>query len=169
MIEKGDNTPKWIQKQKREKAEEKRQADEITQRQLDAAMLIQQKGPDFWQQLVNRLEANVTALPELEDEELAGSVSPSAPSGGELSCFIEVDRRSVEFGPELSHMSLLYKSGGSRIRRWYQDREMNDIELVTYHNEVRAVIDGSAPMTAEDLGDQIVEWMAERVKAKRSL
>lgn len=162
-----ENIPDWIKKQKRQKAEEKRQANEISQRQLEAAMLIQQGGPDFWKQLVDRVGVNVRALPELEGEELTGSVSLSAASGGELSCFIQVDRRSVRFGPELSHMSLFYRPGESRIRRWYQDREMSDIELVTYHNEVRAVIDGSAPMTAEDLGDQIVEWMAEHVKARR--
>jgi hypothetical protein len=131
-------------------------------------MLIQQGGPDFWKLLVDRVGVNVRALPELEGEELAGSASLSGASGGELSCFIQVDRRSVRFGPQLSHMSLFYQSGGSRIRRWYQDQEMEDIALVTHRNEVRAVIDGDAPMTAQQFGDHIVEWMAERVKATRS-
>jgi hypothetical protein len=34
MNEEGDNTPNWIKKHKCEKAEEKRQADEISQRQV---------------------------------------------------------------------------------------------------------------------------------------
>jgi hypothetical protein len=125
--------------------------------------VIQQKGPGFWEQLVDRIEVNVKALPELEGTELAGSVSTSGESSGELSCIIQVDRRSVKFGPELSHMSLFYKPGEPRIRRWYQDQAMNEIELVTRDNEVLAVIDGIGHLTAPELGDQIVEWMAERV------
>jgi hypothetical protein len=160
-----ENTPAWIEKRKREKAEEERLAAEFTQQQLNASMSIQQRGPDFWKQLVDRVEVNVRALPELEGEELAGSVSPGA-SGGELSCFIQVDRRSVKFGPELSHMSFFFRPGESRIRRWYQDRELDDIELVIDRDVVCAVINDSTPMTAQQLADYTVERMAKNVKAK---
>jgi hypothetical protein len=168
MSSEQNNTPDWIKTHNREKAEEKRQSNEIGQRQLEASLVIKDTGPEFWKQLVDRVGVNVGALPSLEGEELAGSVSVTGTAGAELSCHIQVDRRSVRLGPELSRMNLFYRPGESRIRRWYQNREMGDIELVKYRNEVRAVIEGANPMTAQELGDRTVEWMAERVKARRS-
>jgi hypothetical protein len=158
--------PDWIAERQREKAEQDRKAAEDAERQLVAAKQVQTGSPEFWQHLLDRLAFNVKALPELPDDELVGSVSPmGAAHSPELSCHIQVNRQSVRRGPELSKMNLWYQPGGDRIRRWYQDRKMDDIDLQPGHNGVVAVIDGKMPMTAERLGDHIVRWMADRVRA----
>lgn len=167
MTREPDSTPDWINRHNREKAEEQRRADEDSQRQIEASVMIRQQGPEFWQQLVERLQVNANALTELQGEELFGTVSHSN-GGGERSCHIGVDRRSVKFGPALSRMNLFYNPGDHRIRRWYQDRDIGDIELVLRGNEVRAVGDGVSPKTAQQLAEHLVMWMAERVKVRRS-
>jgi hypothetical protein len=165
MNDESSNQPDWIKKSNREREEKKRQEDEDSQRQIKRALLVEQKGPDFWKRLLDRLADNVKALEKLEGEDLNGSMSSGSPAG-ELDCQIHVNRSSVRFGPELSHMSLFYRPGGSRIRRWYQDQPIEDISLVEVNNEVLARAGNNTPMTAEQLADYIVESMAEKVKAR---
>jgi hypothetical protein len=132
--------------------------------------LIHDKGPEFWQQLVDRIGINVGALKELEldGEEIVGTMSHGN-DGAERNCHIQVNRVSVRFGPELSQMNLWYRPGGNRIRRWYQNRDAGDIGLVSQGSEVRAVVDRSGPFTAHRLADSLVEWMAEQVKAQNTI
>lgn len=165
MPDKPDDIPSWIATENEQKAAKAQAADEVAQREIDDSALIHKSSPQFWAQLVDRLGVNVKALPKLAGEELVGSVSQLA-SGGEENCHIQVNRQSVRFGPELSRMNLFYRPGGSRIRCWYQNQDAGDIELVRSGNEVRA-IDGAARVTAHELADHLVKWMADRVKADR--
>jgi hypothetical protein len=167
IVQEGNPLPDWIVKRQREKTEQDHKAEEMAQRQLEAAKLVQEGGSEFWQHLIDRLAFNVKALTELPEEELAGSVSPmgGAMHSPELSYHIQVNRQSVRLGPELSKMNLWYQPGGARIRRWYQDRKMEDITLQPGRQGVVAIIDDNMPMTAERLGDHIVSWMADRVRA----
>jgi hypothetical protein len=158
--------PGWIVREQREKAELDRKAKEDREKQLEAARLVQSEGREFWAQLLGRLELNVKALPALVGAELVGSASPSGgPTTPELSCHIQVNRQSVKHGPALSKMNLWYHPGGYRIRRWYQDCEMEDITLQPGRKGVEAVIDDYPPMTAVELGDHIVRNMALQVRA----
>jgi hypothetical protein len=164
MTGQADNTPSWIKRHKGQKETEQNQAELDRQRQLEASTLIRDKGPDFWQQLVEHIAINVRALKELEGEELIGTISVSD-QGHECNCYFQVNRQSVKFGPELSRMNLWYLPGGSRIRRWYQDQDIGDVELVAYGDEVRALYH-SSPIGAQQLAELTVESMAERVKPR---
>jgi hypothetical protein len=167
MARQVENTriPDWITKRELEKTAEEDKAKEISRQQFEASKLVQQGGREFWQQLLNRLKINTDALQRLGDE-LYGSTSPMGDpaGGGEVSCHIQVDRRSVRLGPELSQMNLFYQPGGHRIRRWYQNRPLDDIELRPSQEGVVAVVDESIPMTSEELADSLVQSMAERVR-----
>ena len=157
-----DNIPDWVKRKKREKEEEERKAEAEHQRQLAASKVVGEKGPDFWKHFVDQVGNNVRALKELEGEELVGMMSHENNSA-ELHCYIQVNRQSVKWGPELSQMNLWYRPGTHRIRRWYQNADAGDIELISFGNEVRAKVDRSGPFTAEQLADRLVEWMAEQV------
>jgi len=109
---------------------------------------------------------NGQALEKLDREELVGRVSQATSpmrTGVEQNLYIQVNLQSVRFGPELSKMNLWYVPGGSRIRCWYQDQEMADIQLAIRGNDVceRHTHCGrnGGPHRAVD---------AERVKARRS-
>lgn len=167
MSQEPDNAPDWIKKHNREMEDQNRQADEEGRRQLQASKVVEENGPAFSKQLVDRIGINVKALKELAGEELTGTIS-LANHGRELNCYFQVNRQSVRYGPELSRMSLFYKPGGNRIRRWYQDQDAGDLQLVSNGNEVRASV-GGTPATAQQLADHIVEWMAERVKARTTI
>jgi hypothetical protein len=160
-----NNTPAWIKRHQDQKAAEKKQAQDEHQRQAEASTLIHDKGLEFWQELVDQIAVNVSALKELEGEELVGTVSQSD-HGLERNCYFQINRQSVRFGPELSRMSFWYLPGGGRIRRWYQNQNAGDIELVAYRDEVRALVN-NRPVTARELADLIVQWMAEKVKVRR--
>ena len=165
MSESEDNPlPDWIAKRRQEKAEQERKDKEDQKKELAAAAQVQTGGPEFWKQLLDRLTLNVNSLPALIGDELVGNASRST-DGPELSCYIQVNRQSVKHGPALSQMNLWYKPGGYRIRRWYQNREMKDIILQAGSKGVSAVIDGSEPMTAVELGDNIVRNMVFQVRA----
>jgi hypothetical protein len=161
--------PDWIVREQRERVEQNRKAKEDREKQLEAAQLVQTNGPEFWAQLLGRLELNVKALPALVGAELVGNASHSNPGPGtpEHSCHIQVARQSVKHGPALSKMNLWYQPGGYQIRRWYQDRKMEDISLQPGRKGVEAVIDDCSPMTAVELGDHIVRNMALQVRADK--
>ena len=114
-----------------------------------------------------RLEVNVNALTLLPDE-LNGSVSPGdgTAESPELSCHVEVNRRSTARGAASAMLNLYYLKGGARIRR-YDHRELGDITLEVRH-DVLAVIDDKPPKTAEELADHIVSTMAEPMLLRRS-
>jgi hypothetical protein len=158
-------TPAWIKRQQEQKATERKQAQDEEQQRLRASTVIRDKGLQFWQELADQLAVNVNALKELEDEELVGTIVLTE-QGTERNCRFHVNRQSVRFGPDPSHMSLWYIPGNGRIRRWYQDQNAGDIELVAYGDEVRARVDNRT-MKARELADRTVQWMAEKVKAKR--
>ena len=160
------NTPEWIRKHNEQKAEESRLEATASEQRRAAAATVLAGGPDFWKRLVERTIINVRALPDLKDEELIGSVSPST-SGTEHSCHIEVNRSSVRYCPELSRMNLWYAPGGNQIRCWYQDQPMPNFILGVRGDEVLAAVGGDH-YTAEQLADHIIEWMAARVKVQRS-
>jgi hypothetical protein len=164
MTQEIDDTPAWIKKQQDKKAAEKRQVEEQQQRQFSASTVIHDKGSDFWQELVTQIALNAKALVKLEGEELAGYFSLNE-RGPEHHCHLQVNRHSVRFGPELSLMNLWYAPGSAHIRRYYQNQNIGDIELVANHEEVRAIYNGR-PVTARELADATVQWMAERVRAK---
>jgi hypothetical protein len=166
MTQEIDNTPAWIKKHQDQKATERKQAEAEHQRQLKASTLIHDKGPEFWQELTDQIGVNVRALKELEGEELIGTISV-ADQGAERNCYFQVNRQSVRLGPELSHMSFWYAPGGYRIRRWYQNQDIGDIELVAQGDAVRALLQ-NRPITARELADLTVQWMAEKVKVRRS-
>jgi len=163
-----DNTPDWIKKHNQESADQKARVDAAERRRQQAAVSLRTAGPDFWQRFVNRVVANANALHTLNGEELVGNVSHSLPGGmtPEHNCYIQVNRQSVRFGPELSKMNLWFAPGSSKIRCWYQDQEMVDIQLGVRGGSVCAALAGDL-LTAEQLADHIVEWMAERVKAPK--
>lgn len=165
-----DNTPEWIKQHNQETAAQKARTEAAAQRRQEAAVPIEVAGPDFWQRFVDRVLVNAQALEKLDGEELVGRVSHATSpmrTGVEQNLYIQVNRQSVRFGPELSKMNLWYVPGGSRIRCWYQDQEMAEIQLAIRGNDVRAALAGNIH-TAEDMADHIVQWMAERVKARRS-
>lgn len=64
-------------------------------------------------------------------------------------------------------MSFWYAPGGYRIRRWYQNQDIGDIELVAQGDAVRALLQ-NRPITARELADLTVQWMAEKVEVRRS-
>jgi hypothetical protein len=55
---------------------------------------------------------------------------------------------------------------GGRIRRWYQNRDVGDMELVAFDNQVRALVN-NRPVAARELADLTIQWMAEKVKVRR--
>jgi hypothetical protein len=165
MAQQLSDTPAWIKRHQDLKAAEKKQAQDEQQRQLKASTLIRDKGLEFWQELVEQIAVNVNALKELEGEDLVGTISLSD-RGTESNCYFQVNRQSVRFGPAPSHMSLWYTPGNGRIRRWYQDQNAGDIELVACGDEVCAIGD-NRPLSARELADVTVQWMAEKVKVRR--
>ena len=160
------NTPEWVRKHNEQKAEEARLATAATEQRRAAAASVQAGGPDFWTRFVDRTILNVRALPDLRGEELVGGVSPST-GGPEHSCHIQVNRQSVRYSPELSKMNLWYAPGGNQIRCWYQDQPMSNFVLGIRGDEVVANVGGDH-YTAEQLADHVIEWMAARVKVRRS-
>jgi hypothetical protein len=160
------NTPEWVKKHNEELAEKERLAVEAAERRRAAAVSIRASGPDFWSRFVARVIVNVRALPGLRGEELVGSVSPST-GGPEHSCYIQVNRQSVRYLPELSKMNLWYAPGGNQIRCWYQNQPMPNFVLGIRGGKVLAAVGGDH-YTAEQLADHIIEWMAARVKVRRS-
>jgi hypothetical protein len=164
-IHEESDLPDWIKKHQVQKAAEKKQAQDEQGQQLKASALIHEKGSEFWQELVERIETNMKALKELEGAELVGSVSHSD-RGSERNCRFQANRQSVRFGPELSHMSFWHIPGKNRIRRWYQDQNAGEIELVAYGGEVRALAN-NRPITARELADLTIQRMVEKVKVRR--
>jgi hypothetical protein len=154
-----DNKPDWIKERNEEKAEQKRQ---------EASASIEANGPEFWKRFTDRVVVNARALQQLDGEELFGfaSVSSTEPVSStefEHNCHIQIERRSVKHGPEMTKMNLWYTPGENRIRYWYQDTERNDIQLVIQGNEIRAH-DAGNTLTAEQLADRFIQTMAEHVK-----
>jgi hypothetical protein len=156
--------PGWIKERQLEKAADDRKVTEISQKQLDASKLVRERGREYWLRLLDRLKFNTDALPTL-GEELYGSTSPMGdPAGkGEVSCHIQVDRRSVTPGPALSHTNLFFQPGGNRIRLWYQDQSMGDLELQPSGEGLVAVVGDGTALTAQELADYLVRRMAERI------
>jgi len=160
------NTPAWVRKHIEREAEEARLDAAAAEQRGATAAAVQAGGLDFWKRFVDQTIVNVRALPDLKGEELIGSVSPST-GGPEHSSHIQVNRSSVRYGPELSKMNLWYAPGGNQIRCWYQDQPMPNFVLGVRGDEVLAAV-GSDHYTAEQLADHIIEWMAARVKVRRS-
>jgi len=160
------NIPEWVRSHNERKAEEARLDAAAADQRGATAAAVQAGGPDFWKRFVDRTIVNVRALPDLKGEELIGSVSPSTGSP-EHSCHIQVNRSSVPYGPELSKMNLWYAPGSNQIRCWYQDQPMPNFLLGVRGVEVLAAVGGDH-YTAEQLADHIIEWMAARVKVRRS-
>ena len=160
------NIPEWVRSHNERKAEEARLDAAAADQRGATAAAVQAGGPDFWKRFIDRTIVNVRALPDLKGEELVGTVSPST-GGPEHSCDIQVNRQSVRYGPELSKMNLWYAPGGNQIRCWYQDQPMPNFVLGIGGGKVLAAVGGDH-YTAEQLGDHIIEWMAARVKVRRS-
>ena len=160
------STPEWVRKHNEQKAQEARLEAAATEQRRAVAASVQAGGPDFWMRFVDRTIRNVRELPDLNGEELLGSVSPST-GGPEHSCHIQVNRSSVRYSPALSKMNLWYAPGGNQIRCWYQDQPMPNFVLGIRGNEVLATVAGDH-YTAEQLADHVIEWMAARVKVRRS-
>jgi hypothetical protein len=155
--------PNWIMKRKEEAAEAKRKEADNTRRLLDAVRTIEAGGPDFWKRLTDRVLVNVQTLPEL-GEELYGS-APCSNGEPERNCHIIVERRSVKHGADSRQMNLWYAPGSSHIRCYYQNAKQDDILLRMRPDEIVAEVDGKS-LTAEHLGDELVETMVEHLKPK---
>jgi hypothetical protein len=170
MAHESENTPDWIKRHNQQAADERERAAESTQLRQAAGAVIRQRGSDFWSRFGKSAASNARALRQLEGEDLAGYCSleeaSQARNSVEHCCHLQVNRESARFGPELSQMNLWYTPGGNRIRCWYQHKDFGDIEFVARGNEVYAVF-ADRTFTAEQLGEYLVRFMAERVKAKR--
>jgi hypothetical protein len=170
MADELGNTPEWIKQHNEQIADANERAMAAARLRQDAGGVIRNGGPDYWKRLANSAAENARALRQLKGEDLAGycsiSESPQAGNTTEHNCHLQVNRESVRFGPELSQMNLWYVPGTSRIRCWYQNMNFGDIELVVRGNEVYGVFAGKT-LKAEQLGEHIVRFMAERVKASR--
>jgi hypothetical protein len=131
-------------------------------------MSIQAGSPAFWQRFVDRAAANANALHKLDGEELVGSASHALPGGmsPEHNCYIRAARQSTYYGPEMAWMNLWYTPRGGRIRCYYLDQPMEDIQLMVRAGRICAAFQGDA-IDAEELADRIVQGMTERVKARK--
>ncbi len=158
--------PDWIARRQQQKAEQDRRDDEVLQRQLEASKRVANEGPDFWNKFTTHLKVNAESLPALGEELVGGAslMNGNVTQSPELQCHIEVRRQSVSHVPEISQMNLWYQPGGSRIRCWYQNQKQADIVLQLGHNGVAAIIGNEMPMTAEQLAEHIVKWMADQVR-----
>ncbi len=164
MTDEQDNTPDWIKKENRAKADRKRREAEQQRHELDRAQSVQDGVPAFWRRLVTQLKNNTDHLKDLDGEHLAGSTSAS--EGGEWQCHIEVNRHSVSPPPEFSKMNLFYQPGANLIRRTYMHQAMREIRFEPGQNGLAARIDETpGPQTPEQLADFIVKWMAKKVRA----
>jgi len=156
--------PDWVKRQNEERAAEKARKDAEAQARHRAAVSVKSDGPGFWKRFTDRAVFDANAVKHLQGEELAATASVS--SGAEEALHLHVNRQSVTYGPELSRMNLWYARGGAVIRCSYQAQPMRDITLMAQGESVVALLNGDV-YTAEELADHIIEWMAERVKAKR--
>lgn len=158
------SVPGWIQKENDQKTKAVHEADAAASKAAHAGKLIQMRGPGYWDQLAIALQFNASALEKLEGEELHGSVSKSV-TGTEHNLYVRVERRSVKHGPEFAWLNLWYVPGNGFMRCYYMDQMQPNIELTVIGQDLLAAFD-SKRLIADQLGEDIVRQMAERVRAK---
>lgn len=162
--------PTWIQKENDQKAKTASEAEVAARRQADAADFIQKRGPGYWDQLAIALQFNAQSLEKLEGEELHGSVSKSV-AGMEHNLHVRVERRSVKYGPEFAWLNLWYIPGNGFMRCYYMDQMQPNIELAVsgkseLEQDILALFDGKR-LTADQMGEDIVRQMTERVRPRQ--
>lgn len=160
MALKSGNPPAWKPKNTQAKTGKQERAEDALQKSEEERRM---GGLNFWDRFVDRAMLNVQGMPRLKGMQLTGGVSATS-AGPVRDCSIQVTRHSDHFGGEQSKMDLSYAPGESQIQCWYQHQRMNNVILVVHRHELHASVAGKL-LTAEQLADQIVEWMISQVRA----
>lgn len=107
--------PEWMKQAeaKRELAQAKTDIKE--KGRIIAEMKIAQEGPSFWKDLLEKLAIRIEFLPKVHPK-IQGRMSRGHGEGGEFFCRLDIGLRDVI--PEVRHVNMYYRPGGSVIRYW---------------------------------------------------
>jgi hypothetical protein len=78
----------------------------------------------------------------------------------------QIGRLSHRRQPEISQFNLFYRPGAQSIRRSYQFLTLPDIRLQAGRYGAVANVDNQGLFSAEELGEHIIKWIAERAQVR---
>ena len=140
----------------------------VEQLRATATLLIQQKGPEFWRQLLKELQCAIDALPEIG---IRGQMSVSGNAiGGEQHCRVQV----AAIGPvaSLTYTDLFYTLGAPIIRCMNAEGQNFCLTFAIPEdsNAVGIVSENQfTPVNAEKTAEIIAKRMVDKIRAFRVL
>jgi hypothetical protein len=155
--------PDWIKKEVEKADRQHVLAKTRTLKTLENSVTFKQKGPKFWQDLVDNLRNNTENLPSIG---LRGETFLVAhPPQGEQYCRVSVYR--AEPFPKFAHTDIFYTPGANAIRsRTPENHESEYAFRVLSSGEIGAIQCGvdTLPRGATQMAASIVEGMATLIR-----
>ncbi len=130
--------PDWMKRAKESRELERARADSASKDHTIAQMKVQNDGPLFWKDLVEKLTIQKEFLPSAFG--LNGSVNVSESHGGEMLCRVDVARHGLT--PRSGYINLFYRPGGSIIRCHSQSGTAGDVGLGVVDGKVILILAG---------------------------